>query len=176
MMQSGENERRNTRARARSRIWNGTNKPRQVAVISVSCGMMIGSRCRQLLSFFALGPGQWAESSQPNRHGVLISWYLSIWSPDSRTQSGSGLRNYDNIMATRVDFTWRVVMGPISLKCPQCHSCSPNHGVLAEVFVIISVQEQICYNPSEVKVASMKKLCGKIFFMKNIPGWCWDFY
>ena len=79
--------------------------PDKWLVISVSCGMMIGSRCRQLLSFFALGPGQSAESSQPNRHGVLISWYLSIWSPDSGTQSGSGLRNYDNIMATRVDFT-----------------------------------------------------------------------
>ena len=61
---------------------------------------------------------QWAESSQPNRHGVLISWYLSIWSPDSGTQSGSGLRNYDNIMATRVDFTWRVVMGPNQFEIP----------------------------------------------------------
>ena len=82
----------------------------------------------------------WAQAREPNRHGVLIPWYLVSRHCIAGIKSGSGLRNYENLMPTRVNFTWRV---PISLKYPR-HSCGPNHRVLAEVFVIISGQEQIC--------------------------------
>ena len=133
--------------------------PDKWLMISVSCRMMIASRCLQLLSFFAPCPAHahWLT--------VMVSW--SLVSGLQSLEHNLGQKRLAQWLNVNLDnFPWSVRMDPQSVEIPR-HSCSPHHGVLVVVFVIISVQEQICWT-QEVKVALSLTLCGKIFIVKKI--------